>query len=244
MHRFAPHLHRISIDYKMYSEYISERTKRLNTFGERLDYLLGDVTNADAERLTGISNELISRWRRGKGNPTLDKLELLKKYFGEKYTWLLTGEESAEGRITEADVKYISGKVKNVPVVGSVPCGIPVANWEVERDKLLKIADIGHLHNPFVLIAKGDSMSPYINNKDMLLCADIPEKVKKNGGAVVVSFNAEPDTTAANAKLIKWNTEKKEIMLYSINTKYQPEVYALKDVYKIYKVVRIIREVN
>jgi len=216
----------------------------LNTFGQRIDFLLKGITNSEVEKKTGISNELISLWRRGKGNPSLDKLELLRKYFKDKYVWLITGVDIPDEQISDTDIKYAATKFKSVPIVGSVPCGVPVTSWDIDDNKLLKLADVSHLENPFVLIAKGDSMTPYINNKDLLLCSDEPEKVKKNGKAVVVSFNSDPGSFNANAKLIKWDNKNKEIMLYSINTKYEPEIYPLKEVYKIYKVIRIIRDVN
>lgn len=215
-----------------------------NTFHKRFAELVGEESSRELEKKIGIENSLIAMWRRGKGNPTLAKLEILRKYFKDKYVWLVTGIESSEEIISDQDVKYTATKIKTIPIVGSVPCGLPVTNWDVDDNKLMKLADAGHYQNPFILIAKGDSMSPYINNKDLLLCADIPDKVKKNGKAVVVSFASDPDTFNANAKLIKWIPKSKEVMLYSINTKYEPETYPLKDIYKIYKVVRIIREVN
>ncbi len=216
-----------------------------NKFSKRLNEVLGDTTNAEVERLSGMSNELIGLWRRGKGNPTLEKLEPLRKVLKEKFIYVVTGiKDTIEETASDRDVKYTATKIKTVPIVGSVPCGLPVTSWDIDDNKTLKLTDVGHLHEAFILTAKGDSMSPFINNKDLLLCADLPERIKRNGTAVVVSFNSDPETFNANAKLIKWNGRAKEIMLYSINTKYPPEVYPLKEVFKIYKVVRIIRDVN
>jgi len=221
-------------------------SENLDTFAKRLDHLLKGVSNREVERQTKINNVSLSEWRNGKTSPTLEKIEPLRKYFGEKFSWLISGMGSPDGEfyVSDKDIKYTATKFKSVPIVGTVPCGIPVTSWEIDDNKLMKLADVGHMHSPFILIAKGDSMSPYINNRDYILCADMPEKIKKDKTAVVVSFKSDPDSFNANAKLIKWRKPSNEIMLYSINTKYEPEIYPIKDIYKIYKVVRIIRDVN
>jgi hypothetical protein len=60
---------------------------------------------------------------------------------------------------------------------------------------------------------------------------------------VIVGFKTVPDSYQANAKLIKW-LGKNQIMLYSINTKYEPQIYHLSEIANIFKLVRIIRDVK
>jgi phage repressor protein C with HTH and peptisase S24 domain len=85
-------------------------------------------------------------------------------------------------------------------------------------------------------------MRPYINPGDYLLCVDEPGKLK-DGRAVVVNFKTIPETYMSNAKLIRY-LDNDRIMFYSINTKYPPTIHKKTDIYKIYKVMRIIREVK
>jgi hypothetical protein len=74
------------------------------------------------------------------------------------------------------------------------------------------------------------------------LCTDEPQKLK-NGRAVIVNFKTIPETYSSNAKLINFLDDDR-IMLYSINTKFPPVIYKKSDIYRIYKVVRIIRDVR
>jgi len=219
-------------------------------FGARLKKLIGASSYRDAERKTGVDNKLLSLWCRGEGNPTLDKLLKIQKGLGGNLQWLIAGDGDMfnnhdsikEQLVKDAEREYRGVKQRSVPVVASVPCGKPVDNWETEIKEHMELPKIGHLHSPFIVVAKGNSMKPYIENNDYLLCADEPSKIK-NKTAVVVSFKSEPDTIVANAKLIKF-MGKEKIMLYSVNTYFEPEEYSVKEIYKIYKVVRIIRDVN
>jgi len=215
--------------------------EKFDSFGKRLDYLLGGKSNRDAAKEILISHELIGLWRRGKGNPTLDKLEILKKYFKEKYLWLVSGEGNPDEPINlKPDLK--SKKLRTVPVIATVPCGIAVNQWDEEIKEYMELPRVGHLNSPFLLIAKGDSMKPYILNGDYLLCSDEPKKIKART-AVVVSYKSDPGNVIANAKLITF-PDKHHVNLYSVNTFFEPQLVKLSDIYKIYKIVRIIRDVN
>lgn len=134
-------------------------------------------------------------------------------------------------------------KLRKVPVLGYAECGYPAVTWLDSASKVMDLTDAATLVNPFVLIAKGDSMRPYINPGDKLLCSEHTEKVKDNT-AVVAVFKSMPDTIEANAKLISWDRKNKLITLYSINTKYPPTNHLEDEFVKIYKVNRIIRDVK
>jgi phage repressor protein C with HTH and peptisase S24 domain len=69
----------------------------------------------------------------------------------------------------------------------------------------------------FGLIAKGDSMAPYINPYDVLICVDKPDMIKDRT-AVVCVFKSV-DTIEANAKLIK--RDKKARNRYALLNKHQ-----------------------
>ena len=161
-------------------------------------------------------------------------------YFKVGLDWLVKGETFAKE--VQRELKEVTHKVKAVPVLGIAECGKPVAQWAELAPKTIELTDAAQLNSPFILIARGESMRPYINPGDKLLCADMPERIK-NGTAVVVSFSSPPDTYEANAKLIKFEKEG-IVTLYSVNTQFPPTIHKDTDIQKIFKLVRIIRDVK
>ena len=144
--------------------------------------------------------------------------------------------------MAERGAGYLANKVRAVPIVGAVECGEPVTNWNTFGDKLIDYEGIGNLHSPFLLNAQGDSMYPLIQQGDLLLCSDNSETIK-NGKIVVVCFKSDIESSSANAKLY-YELKDKEILLCSINSKYEPQVYSHKQIYRIYKVHKIIRDLK
>lgn len=184
-----------------------------------------------------MSPQMLQKYLQGERLPmpeVLNKLRLL----GCNINWLLNGDEEML-----LETKPARGKTKQVPLLAEVECGVPVFTQINQDDvKYTELPDVNHLNNPFLAVAKGDSMRPYINPGDLLLCVDDAAKIK-DGRAVVVNFKSAPESYMSNAKLIKF-LEDDRIMLYSVNTKFPPSIHRKSDIYRIYKVVRIIREVR
>jgi repressor LexA len=187
-----------------------------------------------------IPHSSFSQILKGEAQFKLEQVINLAKYFNIDIKYLIYGEGESLNVIFDKPNYNI--KTNAIPIVGTVGCGQSLKSWEQYGDKFLDLPDTGHLNNPFILIAKGDSMRPYINPNDKLLCADQPELIK-NGRAVITCFKTEPETADANAKLIKY-LKNDMVMLYSINTKYDPAIYYKDDIQYIYKLIRIIRDVR
>jgi len=135
-------------------------------------------------------------------------------------------------------------KFVTLPVFGNVYCGTPVPQWDINEVKeYITLPDLAKYKYSFGLIAKGDSMTPYINPGDYLVCVDKPELVK-DGKAVVVVFKGTVDNNEVNAKLIRLDKKRSLITLYSVNTKYPPMMFNEDEILKIYKLIKIIREVK
>jgi repressor LexA len=214
----------------------------MNSISDRIRQLL-ENRGISAYRLCKdleIDDSTYSRSIRTENTWKSAHLVKIADYFKVSLDWLLKGESFS--REVQKELKEINQKLKPVPVLGIAECGKPVATWNEISPKQVEITDASHLHSPFILIARGDSMRPYINPGDKLLCADMPERVK-NGTAVVVSFYSPPDTYEANAKLIKFEKDSM-VTLYSVNTAYAPTLHKDSDIQKIFKLVRIIREVK
>lgn len=137
----------------------------------------------------------------------------------------------------------INKNITAVPVLGVAECGLPSAQWLDVADKYIDLPDVKQYKSVFILVARGDSMKPYILPGDKLVCADAPELIKDRS-AVVAGFNTLPDLYEANAKLILHDKKNKMVTLYSINTKFPPVNYHENDINKIYKLVKIIRDVK
>lgn len=172
-----------------------------------------------------------------------EQLRTVSRVLDTNIHWLLTGAGMRSDKILN---KYMGDldkiKTRSVPVVGYADCGRPAASWYEHSARFIQLGDVSQYTAPFILIAKGDSMSPYILNGDKLLCADVPFSQIKDRTAVVASYKASPGSAEANAKLI---IKKKDYcILYSVNTKFEPVIVHYSEIYKIYKLVRIIREVR
>ena len=180
----------------------------------------------------------LSKIKRGISDWTIDQLDKIKNIHGISVDSMF-GFESKN----KLDIEPKAVKFRRVPVLGYAECGTPTAEWPDNAVKIMDLSDSSMLVNPFILVAKGDSMRPYINPGDKLLCSEHTEKIKDNT-AVVAVFKSIPDTIEANAKLISWDKRNKIITLYSINTKYPPTNHNEDEFIKIYKVNRIIRDVK
>ncbi len=170
-------------------------------------------------------------------------IELVKnisEYFNTSIDFIAGKVETMQ--IKEREVEY--GKIKSVPVFGNVYCGSPAPQWDVNEIKqYIDLPDLSKYKYSFGLIAKGDSMTPYINPGDFLICVDKPDLIK-DGKAVVVVFKGTIDNNEVNAKLIRLDKRRSLVTLYSVNTKHPPVTYNEDEILKIYKLIRIIREVK
>jgi SOS-response transcriptional repressor LexA len=180
----------------------------------------------------------ISKIKRGMSDWTIEQLDKIREKFGISVDTVFGAEPKIK---SEAEFRNI--KFRRIPMLGYAECGSPSVTWLDSASKVIDLSDASGLVNPFILIAKGDSMQPYINPGDKLLCSEHQQKFKDHT-AVVAVFKSIPDTYEANAKLIKWDRKNRLITLYSINTKYPPTNHNEDDIVKLYKVNRIIREVK
>ncbi len=215
-----------------------------SNIGERFAQFVNAVspTQVDFANRISITPQALQKYLKSGRHPMPDVLIKLNE-LGCNINWLLTGKGEM---ITE--LKLFKPRTKPVSIIGEVQCGIPIQTQMIADDvKQMDMFDVSGYDRPFIVIAKGDSMSPYINHGDLLLCAEDSGKAIKNGKAVVVNYKSEPENYTANAKLIKLNNKKNlddGIVLYSVNTKYQPSNHNKTEIFKIYPVMRIIREVR
>lgn len=176
----------------------------------------------------------------------LEHLNSIASYFKVRNDWLIygRGDEKAENSTDEiksnSSVSKVS-KEKDVPIYSYVYGGVAASRWD-SNEVFKHVPSEIKGNDIFGVIVAGDSMSPYINNGDVLLCVDNPNLIKNKTAVVVVL--KEMETVQASAKLISHDKKNKTITLYSINAKYEPVIYKESEILKIYKVVEIRRKVN
>lgn len=213
---------------------ISQLRKELN-----LNKTQFGASISSKERTYGHS--VISRYESGGYEPKYDFYEAVERVHGYRKEWISTGElpKKTDDVVEDLNVKYLSRYEK--PIYAHVFCGTPASQWsqlEVKSHIITSIKD----KSAFGLIADGDSMMPYINPGDIIVCVDKPELIKNRTAVVVVLKST--DEVVCNAKYILLQPEHKSVLLYSNNTKYEPVVYRESEILKIYKVVQIIRNVK
>ncbi len=209
------------------------------SFSSRFASYCGSVSLKKTEiaEALGITPQALQKYLNGERLPMPDMLEKIGE-MGCNINWLISGN----GEMLKNTVP-LSPKSKLIPLLAEVDCGVPLFS-QISSDtvKYIELSDINYYVNPFAVTARGDSMRPYINPGDLLVCSDEPHKIK-DGRAVVVNLKTIPEHYSGNAKLIKFLNDE-SVLLYSVNTKYPPTVVKKSEIYRIYKVVRIIREVR
>lgn len=208
---------------------------------ELINYVSGGVQKDFAEKIK-TNRVQISQYLNGERNPGNIFFDKVKKKFPEiNVDYLKYGD----GSLTlEKDLKDLDViRYRPIPLYGRVYCGKTAAQWIDNAKDFISMPDLRKYKETFGLIATGDSMLPYIQPKDILICVDKPELIKENTAVVIVLKSV--DTVECNAKLYKYDAEKELVLAYSINTKGNPPlIYNPDEILKIYKVIKIIRDVR
>lgn len=218
------------------------------TFAERLDMLCKEkeISKRKLEREAGLANGSTSKWK--DKNPNQASLQKLSEYFGVSISYLIgesefrTEQDAVIDRWKQQnDCDVLSEESKKIdkgiriPVLGSVPCGIPIEaielmdadDWEEISEKMSKQGKF------FGLKLKGDSMSPRMVQGDVVIVRKQPDA--ESGDIVIVKVNGEEATCK---KLIK---HENGISLVPYNSAYEPMYFSNEEIIK--KPVTIIGKV-
>ena len=159
----------------------------------------------------GIRIDTLFNYLKNRAKWDTNVVTLIAKYFNVPIDYLYGNPIGVNDTVTE------DTKSRRVAVLGKVECGIPISaqissTYDLEH---ILIDNVSRYKDPFILIAEGESMAPFINPKDYILCIDDASKIK-NKATVVVSFKTESDNYEANAKQY-FELDESHVMLYSIN---------------------------
>lgn len=170
----------------------------------------------------GIRETTFSDWVNAKSYPRIDKIELLAKYFGVKKSDLI--ERPASNKVSNAI---------RIPVLGSVPAGIPLAAIEEILDYEEIPESMASLGTYFGLKIKGHSMEPLINDEDIVIVRQ--ESDIESGDIAIVMVNGDEATCKKVVKHVSG------ISLVPLNPAYDPMFFPNEEIES--KPVRIIGKV-
>lgn len=187
---------------------------------KELGLTLLDIANA-----CGVSEATVSRWESGDiVNMKRSRIAQLAKVLNVSPSLLIHDDY-------DVLINYNLETKLQVPVLGIVPCGEPI---EAIEDIIEWIEVVpSQAKNHFGLIAKGDSMSPYILDGDILIVKYTPEV--NSGKIAIVKVNGDE----ATCKRLMISDAGITLMPY--NPTYQPMMFSPQEVEE--KPVIIIGEV-
>lgn len=150
------------------------------------------------QQKSGISQSTITRWRERQSNPTLGKAQSLATALHvDVWQLFFDGQPKSAARIAEKPLPYGYTRIEQLDVEASAGNGAaPPDNPEIVEyldissqwmRKVLGVSDASRLR---IIGARGDSMSPTINNADLVF-ADITQTQFMGDAIYVIIWSDE-----------------------------------------------------
>ena len=188
----------------------------------------------------GVATRTLQRWEKGEQVPDALSVVKISEWTEANPHWLLTGngEMYAQTEVPQREQPSSAGGrragLTEIPLLSAVPGGKPTLLFH--PDYVEKHIAVDDLKDPtaFALLVKGDSMSPRIENGDIVVVS--PKREVHNGDICVIRVDDE-DT------IKRVRIEDGYVQLIPLNTSYEPMVVKKRDVAFIWKVVRVIKNI-
>lgn len=182
---------------------------------------LNNKTQVDLINDLGFNKSAISTWCNGTRLPRMDKVDALAKYFGIRRSDLI--EDKSESKI----------KPTTIPVLGSVPAGIPIEAIQDIIDYEEIDAATAAKGEYFALQVKGSSMEPRICEGDIVIVRKQDDV--ESGEIAIVMVNGD---NATIKRLLKYEDG---IRLMPTNPAYEPLYFTNDEILE--KPVKVIGKV-
>ena len=178
-----------------------------NIFSNNLKYYMSinDVSQIEVANKIGVSPQTFNTWIQGIALPRMGKVQMLADYFGIRKSDLIEERQN----ITKQKSKGVV-----IPVLGHVAAGIPIEMIEDIIDTEEIPEDMAKHGEFFALKIKGDSMTPSINNSDVVIVRQ--QEDAENGDIVIAAVNGND---AVCKRLKKYSDG---LSLISLNPAYEP----------------------
>jgi repressor LexA len=213
-----------------------------STIGERLREARENksLDQATLAAKVGIVTRTLQRWEKGEQVPDGLYITKIAKVASVQASWLLTGEGEMYAAPVRPDNVYPltpSGRRKvhlvDLPLISAVPAGKVATMFHPDYvDDYVTVDDVKD-PGAFALKVKGNSMSPRIEDGDIVIIS--PQQEAHSGDICVIRVNGE-DT------LKKVKFEGNYIHLIPLNTDFEPVTVKKRDVEFVWKVVKLIKE--
>ena len=178
-------------------------------FAKNLNRLVNsrNLSQREIAARINVSPQTFNTWIQGKAIPRMGKIQLLADYFKIEKSDLIEKKTNVT----------LSQGIK-IPVLGSVPAGIPITAVEDVLDYEEIPQSWANQGEFFALKIKGDSMEPRMISGDVVI---VKQQSDADSGDVVIALVNGNEATCK--KLEKTNNG---IMLISTNTKYAPMFFS------------------
>lgn len=180
----------------------------MNTMYDRIKMLRlqNGLTQLEASQKLGYTSpSTISRIEKGEIDLPQSKIQAFADLLGVSVTYLLYGTTEI-GKVNPA---------RKVPLIGSIACGKPIT---AEQNIIDNVVLPSGVHADFALRCKGNSMSPTINNGDIVYIRQQPTVENGQIAAVILYDDAEE----AEATLKRVYTKGNVLQLVAENRDYDP----------------------
>ena len=195
--------------------------KRIFSKNLRKYMSLNNKTQVDLINDLGFNKSAVSTWCNGTRLPRMDKVDALAKYFGIRRSDLI--EDKSESKIKPA----------TIPVLGSVPAGIPIEAIQDIIDYEEIDAATAAKGEYFALQVKGSSMEPRIREGDIVIVRKQDDV--ESGEIAIVMVNGD---NATIKRLLKYEDG---IRLMPTNPAYEPLYFTNDEILE--KPVKVIGKV-
>lgn len=186
-----------------------------------------DITQGDIARRLGVSRSTVGMYERGAREPDVDSINRIASIFDVSVDYL-TGRSNDRRPFSSIGKKGVK-----IPVLGSIPAGIPldmIEDIEGEEEITEQMAASGKY---FGLRIKGDSMEPRIRNGDIVIVRQQDDA--ESGDTVICAVNGYEATCKRLRKL------RDGIELVPNNPSYEPMFFTNEEI--LSSPVRIIGKV-
>ncbi|HUL43429.1 MAG TPA: XRE family transcriptional regulator [Bacteroidota bacterium] len=187
-----------------------------------------------------VAVRTLQRWEKGEQVPDSNYLVRLARSTGVRPEWLLTGigemypTPPPQGKIIplHKDASLHRVNLVDIPLLSSVPAGRTAAIFHPDHVERYVTVDNIKDQNAFALVVKGKSMSPRIEDGDIVVVS--PQQEVRSGDICVVRVNDED-------VLKKVIIDEHYVHLIPLNTTFEPVTVRKRDVMIIWKVIRVIK---
>jgi len=191
-------------------------------------------------RKIDVATRTLQRWEKGEQEPDGTSLLRIANRTGVRPEWLLTGEgemyptAQKNQKIIPIDKDYLARRVSmvEIPLLASVPAGKTAAMFHPDHVERYVTVDDVKDQNAFALTVKGKSMSPKIEDGDIVVVS--PQREVRSGDICVIRVNDED-------VLKKVKIEEQYVHLIPLNPTFEPVTVRKRDVMFIWKVVKVIK---